>query len=43
MTLSLRTAADSLQALRDRLADVDDDESRGLAQRIKAFPQVVTP
>jgi len=43
MTLSLRTATDSLQALRDPLADVDDDESRGLAQRIQAFPQVVTP
>ena len=43
MTLSLRTTADSLQALRDRLAGFDDDESRGLAKRIDAFLQAVTP
>ena len=42
MTLSLRTAADSLQPLRDRLADADDDASRGLATRIDAFLQAVT-
>jgi hypothetical protein len=42
MTLSLRTAADSLQPLRDRLADADDDASRGLAKRIDAFLQAVT-
>jgi len=43
MTLSVRTAADSLKPLRDRLADSDDDESRGLAERIEAFLQAVTP
>lgn len=41
MTLSLRAAADSLEALRDRLARFEDDEARELARRIEAFLEAV--